>query len=657
VLVWLGACGVVAAVGVVVVVAARAGMQPYQAVGDADPGVVVRVGAPLLRLVTDLAACGCTGALGFVIFLTRPQHGGSISGFGYAQLRAATTAASVWCVGALALVPFSAADASGVSLATASAPAHLGDLFVALEQPRAWLVSAGCAVVVAVGCRLVLSWRLTVGLFVVSVLALLPPLVTGHGSSDENHDVAIGAIVVHVPAVAVWLGVLVAFVRHVRRRDRIEPDLLARYRSLATGCLLTVVASGVVLGAALISPARLIDSGYGVLLVAKFLLVTALCCTGLAWRGCAVRTLTDDAPGRRGIGCLLGGELVLLLAVLGLSVGLTHLPVPGFLSRLIGTQGTLLGYQLGGPPSLWRLMLDWRIEPLFGSLAVVLAASYLVAVARVRRQGGPWAVGRTASWLGGCAVLLLATCSGVGRYAPAMFSVHIAAHMMLSMLAPVLWALGGPLTMLRTSLGSAAGSSILPGCADWLAVLDGSPLARALTHPLVATALFAGSPFGLYFTGLFDVLVRFHWGHLAIDGWFIVIGYLFAWPIVGVDPTPRPLPNLARLGMLLAAMPADILFAALIIDTPRVIGNGMAAAQMYQALHLPWVPHLLADQRLAGILALVIGELALLGMIAVLLVRWGSFDDWLYHHAEAPARPRQPHPDYRDAADNGALDH
>jgi putative copper resistance protein D len=124
--VWLGACGVVVAVGVVVVVAARAGVQPYQAVGDADPGVVVRVGAPLLRLVTDLAACGCTGALGFVIFLTRPQHGGSISGFGYAQLRAATTAASVWCVGAVALVPFSAADASGVSLATACAPAHLG---------------------------------------------------------------------------------------------------------------------------------------------------------------------------------------------------------------------------------------------------------------------------------------------------------------------------------------------------------------------------------------------------------------------------------------------------------------------------------------------------------------------------------------------------
>jgi cytochrome c oxidase assembly factor CtaG len=64
----------------------------------------------------------------------------------------------------------------------------------------------------------------------------------------------------------------------------------------------------------------------------------------------------------------------------------------------------------------------------------------------------------------------------------------------------------------------------------------------------------------------------------------------------------------------------------MIIGTDRVIGNGVGAANMYQALALPWVPQLLADQRLAGILALVIGELSLFLMMIALLARWHQLD-------------------------------
>jgi putative copper resistance protein D len=58
-----------------------------------------------------------------------------------------------------------------------------------------------------------------------------------------------------------------------------------------------------------------------------------------------------------------------------------------------------------------------------------------------------------------------------------------------------------------------------------------------------------------------------------------------------------------------------------------VIGNGIAAANMYQALKLPWVPNLLADQRLAGMLALAIGELTLFVVMGALLLRWNQLDD------------------------------
>jgi len=187
------------------------------------------------------------------------------------------------------------------------------------------------------------------------------------------------------------------------------------------------------------------------------------------------------------------------------------------------------------------------------------------------------------------------------------------------MLAPVLLALGGPLTLIRAAAATDVG--------DRITTLRDSTFVRGLTHPLAALVLFVGAPFALYFTGLFDAAVRFHWAHLAINFVFLVIGYLFAWPVVGIDPTYRPLPNLLRLGMLLAAMPGDIVFGAMMIGTHRVIGNGAASANLYQALALPWVHDLLADQRVAGILALVLGELTLLIAMIVLLLRWSGLDE------------------------------
>jgi putative copper resistance protein D len=291
----------------------------------------------------------------------------------------------------------------------------------------------------------------------------------------------------------------------------------------------------------------------------------------------------------------------------------------------VTTTQTMLGYDLPGPPTLLPLLTDWRLDMVFGPLAVLLAAGYLVGVHRVRSDSRNWPTARTVAWLAGCVLLLVATSSGLGRYAAAMFSMHMASHMLTSMLVPALLVLGGPQALLRAAVPWAAPGR-LPGPREWLETLNASRAARTLTHPVVAVALFAGSPFALYFTGLFDAAVRFHWAHTAITAWFLVVGYLFLWPVIGADPAPRPLPNLARLGMLLAAMPADLVFSVVVMNTDTVIGNGVAGSNMYQALGLAWVPDLLADQRLAGAIALVLGELSLFVVLAALLARWNSVE-------------------------------
>ena len=177
---------------------------------------------------------------------------------------------------------------------------------------------------------------------------------------------------------------------------------------------------------------------------------------------------------------------------------------------------TILGYDLAGPPTLGRLAFDWRFNLLLGSAALALAVVYLLGVRRLVRRGDSWPVGRTVAWVAGCAGLLVATSSGLGRYGPAMFSVHMAQHMVLGMLVPILLVLGAPATLALRAL-PAAGRYRPPGPREWLLAALHSPPARWLTHPLVTLPLFVGSYYTLYFSGLFPAALPEHWAHLLMN--------------------------------------------------------------------------------------------------------------------------------------------
>lgn len=625
---WFAGCSV-AAIAIVLVVSLLAGARPYLLLGASDPGMVVSIGAPLLRLLADVAATVCLGALAFAVCCTRPQPSGIVSPVAYGELRVAAQAGAAWAVCSLLLVPLSAADVAGQPLSNVLVPAHFASLLGAVEPPRAWLLTAAAAIVVAVGTRMTLRWQPMALLCALAVGAVLPPVVTAHGSSGSGHDLSIAALVVHMPVAAAWIGMLFALLRNARGGGQAIPELLRSYSRVAPWAWLTLAASGIVLGIVLAGPEHLLDSRYGTLLLIKVALAVLLGAGGVVLRNRALRKLDTAGASWRGLIRVGLIELGLLLVVLGLSVGLTHLPLPGFLDRApTGTQ-LLLGYNFSGPPTVLRLLTEWRVELVFAPLAIALAAAYLAGVHKLRARGQSWPLGRTAAWLGGCLVLLLATSSGIGRYAAAMFSIHQLSHMLVSMLAPALLVLGAPLTLLR-GVRDPEGhfSGKVPRAGEIIERVAESRLVRVLTHPLVVLVLFAGSPFALYFTGLFDALVRFHWGHLLITSWFLVVGYLFFWPLIGLDRAPRPLPNLARLGVLLAAMPADILFGALLITTDRIIGNGVGAANMYQAvaLSLPWLEDLHAVQRVGGIIALIVGEVTLFVALAALLGRWNHVD-------------------------------
>ena len=279
-----------------------------------------------------------------------------------------------------------------------------------------------------------------------------------------------------------------------------------------------------------------------------------------------------------------------------------------------------IGYDLAGAPTLARVLFDWRFDLVFGTAAIVFAVVYLIGVRKLRRRGDSWPVGRTVAWLLGCAVLLFATSSGIGRYMPAMFSMHMGAHMLLSMLTPILLVLGAPVTLALRAL-PAAGRADPPGMREWILAALHSRVSRFFTNPAIATVIFVAGFYGLYFGGIFDAAAGSHAGHVAMNIHFLLSGYLFYWVVIGVDPTPRPIPSLGKLGMVFASLPLHAFFGVVLMSTNAVMAEGF-----YRSLQLPWHTDLLADQRLGGGIAWAAGEIPLVVVMLALLIQWTRSD-------------------------------
>ncbi|WP_394619413.1 cytochrome c oxidase assembly protein [Lentzea sp. JNUCC 0626] len=553
--------------------------------GDSDPGRLTSVAFGLVRTLANAAGTVAVGALVFGAFVVpAPPRRAQLTAPAYAAVRTAANAAAVWVVTAGFAVVLSTADATGQPLSVVVR--HLPGLVGATEEPKAWLITVVAAGVVAAGARATLTWTTSVLWTLPALAGVLAPVITGHVANGAWHDVATNAMVWHIPAAAVWIGALVALRRRVG-----DEVVLRRYRVLSNWCIGVLVLSGSVVGVVLAGPD--LGSGYVVLLLLKVAV-------------CAVIPLVRARWGTRRP---LGVELVAVGLALGASTGLAHLVPPAWSVVRPSPQETLIGYELPVAPSFTEIVLGWRLDLVVGLGALVLAVLYVVAVRRVQS----WPVGRTVSWLLGCSVLLVVTSSGVGRYAAGTFSTHMVAHMALNMLGPVLLVLGGPITLALRVLP--------PGPRVWIKALVHCRVARFVAHPAVAAITFVGSFYLLYFSGLFGAAMPLHWAHQLMNVHFVLTGYVFFWLVIGVDPAPRSLPHLARLGLLFSVMPFHAFFGVILMNKQTVI-----ASNFYRSLDLVWVPDLLTDQRLGGGIAWATGEIPMLVVVLALMRQWAVAD-------------------------------
>ncbi|WP_245560265.1 cytochrome c oxidase assembly protein [Actinopolyspora halophila] len=565
----------------------------------------------VLRALGDLSGAVCVGSLVFAVFFAS-ETCGRLTARARDHVRRAGLAALLWGCAELSWA-FSSGLLTGDVLSGTSGGGESAETVAAM-------ITAVLALVLAIACRGVRGWRTTSLLTGVALFGLLPTAVARRSGDSPGHDVGTNAIVLHVTSAAVWLGVLLALGLHLWRTEERARLLLTRYRWLAAGCWTLLAVSGT---ADLLVAAREYGAGgagHVAVVLGKIGCLVAVAVLGVLVR----RRVTLLAPGdagarRRAVTRLLGAELTLLVAGFTLSELMVASALPPNGSESTASEA-VLGYDLAAPPTLWNLLLGWRFDLLFGTCAVVCVAVYLLGVRRLRRRGDAWPAGRTAAWLSGWGCVLFVTSSGVGVYAGGVFSLHMFAHMVLNMLAPVLLVLGGPVTLALRAL-PASGRGQAAGVREWLLAWLHSPLTGFLAGPGVATALFVSSFYALYFTDLFELGMFEYWGHQLMKAHFLLVGWLYYWTVIGVDPAPRPLPHVARLGVVLAVMPFHAFFGIITMSLSNPL-----AEDFYRALELPWPRDLLEDQFLGGGIAWAMGEVPLVLVLLALLTQWYRYD-------------------------------
>ncbi len=584
---------------------------------------VVALALPAVKGLVDLAGAVTVGWLVAAVFLAPPAVGGRFDTGGYRCAQAAAKAAAVWAAAALAMVPLTYASVVGRPLSSSLGADDLITAVSTVETVRAPLIAALLAALVAALARVVLRPATAAAVLVLAALAMLPIAIAGHAAASADHDFATDTMLYHLAGVSVWIGGLVAFLGLARQRAAHLPLIARRYSTMALVAFVLVAVSGV--GNALVRLPRLSDlvtTDYGRLIVVKAVLLVVLGGFGYLQRRRAVTAIQDGD--RRPLLKLAVFEIGVMAATIGVAVALgrTAPPPPLPLSPDAVTESELiLGYPLASPPSFSTLVFGGRFDLVLGTAALVLAGLYAWGLVRLRRRGTEWPRIRAVSWFAGCAVMLVATSSGLAVYADAQFSYHMMAHMLLGMLAPILFVLGAPTTLALRALPASRGDGV-PGAREAIVGFMHARWLSVLTHPLVVFPLFIGSFYAVYFTPLFDAMISSHTGHLIMNVHFLMVGYLYYWVIIGVDPAPRRLTPLVKLAMLLGALPFHAFFGLALMNSRTVLGQSY-----FQSLALPWVNSLLSDQHVGGGIAWGGSEIPLVVVIISLLAQWSKGDE------------------------------
>jgi cytochrome c oxidase assembly factor CtaG len=263
------------------------------------------------------------------------------------------------------------------------------------------------------------------------------------------------------------------------------------------------------------------------------------------------------------------------------------------------------------PPFGWvEVVGRWQFAPVVTGFVVLAAGLYLWGVFRVRRRhpARPWPLWRTVLFLGGLAVVVIATQSGIGSYDDVLFWDHMIQHLLLLMVAPPLLVVGQPATLLlhasRNPLHTWAKKFLRSHPVSWI------------TWPPLGFALYAGTIIGTHLTSFMNLVLA---NQVAYDGehvLYLVAGYLYFLPLIGREPIRWRVSYPTRIFLLFLAMPVDAF-------TGLALGSESGNPFPNLLRHRPsWAPSPISDVHIGGAVMWVGGAGLMFALMLTVFFAW-----------------------------------
>lgn len=265
---------------------------------------------------------------------------------------------------------------------------------------------------------------------------------------------------------------------------------------------------------------------------------------------------------------------------------------PGTLSPAISVHTLLTGWQTG-PLALAALAME-----------VVVAGWYVQAARRLAGRGRRWSGWRTASFLAGTLLVVVATQSGLASYDDSVFTMHVVQHLLLMNFAPILYALGAPMTLALQS-SSRRTQTVL------LKILH-HPVVEIVTHPAVVVTTASATMIAYFLTPLYQLSLEHPLLHDYAHLHFLVSGALYWWLVVGLDPSRWQLAHPRKLAMLAVGIPVSAIMGI------ALTGARSSVAPLF---------HTVADTHTGGSILWVAGELTTLVAMGIVVGQWMRYEE------------------------------
>lgn len=255
------------------------------------------------------------------------------------------------------------------------------------------------------------------------------------------------------------------------------------------------------------------------------------------------------------------------------------------------------------PLTLASVVNAWRWDTT--TVAVAVAAGIGVVLAHRRRREGNGG-GREQLWLAVALIGWLLCGVGVlGVYSDTVFWVRALQSLLLLYVVPFALVAARPVAMLSAAVGERGRQR--------LDRVLGSAFAQAATHPFVIAVAIVATPWLVFLTPWYEVVLRHGWADAVTRLALVVIGFAYFYSRWQVDLVPRRYSQVFSLLITVFESLADGIVGLVLWFGPLV------ASAYYQQLGRAWGPDLRLDQTIGAGVLWILGDVLGLPYLLVLL--------------------------------------